>query len=158
MDEVRSFFSDESSHNNERRRGSLRKRLSQLRSRLPPNIIITRASSALDMEGGHVLEERDEDQLNLRQSEPFGNVPQYGHLGVESMAETHAPTAGGMGMVEYRVKRLTEHLRSFFARSGMLLRSLSSRRQRGQSHGLRRQHRDLDQEDWLEDASLYSGT
>lgn len=140
IDEARSFFSEDSSHREERR-GSFRKHFSQLRSRIPPTILITRATStSLDNELRHSM-------VYERQ----GHCQNSGstlRVGAESSADTFSGTVG-MGKMEFRVKRVAERLRHLWTRGHNMLRSLS---QRGS-----REKRQQEREEWLED-SLYSGT
>ncbi|KAF2399966.1 hypothetical protein EJ06DRAFT_41150 [Trichodelitschia bisporula] len=108
LDEVRSFFSDDSSvRGSGRGRKGLKKRLTQLSRRLP------RATSALEarrsegVETGGVL-------LEGRAGSAPG-VPE-GPIG-ESFA--------GMGKAEFRARRIVERVKSLWYKGGALLRSLA---------------------------------
>lgn len=129
LDEVRSFFSDNSSERD--RTASFRKRLtnfkgkgkSNVRSSEPVRHSIDATNTAYD--GGSLVEAR---------------------LGTESRAHTYDGV--GMSKTEFHIKRFGEKLRHLFARGGELIRSFSARgKGRKPERG---------QDEWLAD-SLYSG-
>lgn len=128
IDEVRSFFSDNSS---ERQRNSaLPKRLTRLRKHKAVRLDVTRGTTSLDgnttYDAGSLSAER---------------------LGATSSAQTYDGVVG-MGKTEFRIKRFGEKLRLIFVKGGELIRSLSTR-----SKVLRGERA---RDGWLAD-SLYSG-
>ena len=132
LDEVRSFFSDNSSE--KERNASFRKRLTNFKSK--------GKSIRLDQSRSH-----------SRSHSLDGNTAyDAGEMNVERVgASSSANTYDGVGMgkAEFRIKRFGEKLRFLIAKSGELFRSLSQR-----SKAPRKNERV--REDWLSD-SLYSG-
>jgi len=131
LDEVRSFFSDNSSER--QRNASLRKRLTGFRCKGNKIVRIepaTGRSTSLDAN----TTSYDAGSLNADR------------LGAASSAQTYEGI--GMGKTEFHLKRFGEKLRHMFAKGGELIRSLSSRSKTPRAERLR--------EDWLSD-SLYSG-
>ncbi|TKA78968.1 hypothetical protein B0A49_03739 [Cryomyces minteri] len=126
--EVRSFFSDDSSQTE--RGGSFRKRLTHLRTRLPP---ISRVYSA---DNGSLL--------RAANGSAFGDS----RIGANSSAHTYDGTMG-MSKCEFRAKKVVEKIKHLWFRSGELLRTLSGR---SQAHTRR-----SEPNAWLEDSDMYSG-
>jgi len=137
LDEVRSFFSDNSSER--QRNASFRKRLTGLKSKGFKTVRIESGagrSASMDISTGrydadsiHDVD-RDRDRLG----------------GAASSAQTYDGV--GMGKAEFRLKRFGEKLRHLLAKGGDLIRTLSSRSKTPRAERVR--------EDWLSD-SLYSG-
>ncbi|KAF2429539.1 hypothetical protein EJ08DRAFT_650378, partial [Tothia fuscella] len=124
IDEVRSFFSDDSSaHGEAANRGvSFRKRLTNFRTRLPP---ISRAHSAL--EHRTVTQESS----NLRRSNSLF-VPNVENQNTRDTSPAIYPGGVvGMPKSEFRAKKLVEKMKSLWYRSGELLRSLSGKKKQG---------------------------
>lgn len=176
MDEVRSFFSDDSSQHdgNGHRRGSLRKHLTQLRSRLPPSILVTRVSSSLSSETNAILREhahpsqapvrsqsRGLDHLQ-EQVDPNEGPEDIYERAAESVAGLQTRPVTGMSPMEVKVKRVTDKLRYIIAKGGMLLRSISHRGrhadQQNNTGGILQRDAERHRDEWLDDASVYSGT
>jgi len=131
LEEVRSFFSDDSSqHEGDGRGGTFRKRLTHLRSRVQP----LRAYSAMDRRS---IENDGSGELH-RELSPGGGSLQ----GFEGSA--------GMPKMEFRVRKLMDRVKVLWFKSGELIRSMSGRRphQRGRDNP----------DDWVEESTLYSGT
>lgn len=129
LDEVRSFFSDNSSDRD--RTGSFRKRLTNFKTKKPLRPDPARTHHSFDddtaYEGG-LLGDGEE------------------RLGANSRAHTYDGV--GMRKTEFHIKRFGEKLRHFFAKGGEMIRSLSTR---GKGKKPERA-----QDEWLAD-SLYSG-
>ena len=173
LDEVRSYFSDESSGRGsprrESKRGSLRKHLSSLRMRLPPVITISRPYSDIQAEAEAMqanLRSRSLDRVGRasRQSglrivtsglhdDGTGSLPSplTASSGFESTA-----IGGGMGKVEFRTKRVVERLRTMWAKGGALLRALSGRGRKNRVGERVERGSEEGVEGWNE--SVYSGT
>ncbi|GAB7346381.1 hypothetical protein MBLNU457_5085t2 [Dothideomycetes sp. NU457] len=173
LDEVRSFFSDDSSGRvsprRESRRGSLRKHLSSLRMRLPPVITISRPFSDIQAEA-----EAMNGNLRSRSLDRFGRASCQSGLrvvtsGMEADGGDSPPSpltassgfnstfgGGGMGKVEFRTKRVVERLKTMWARGGALLRALSGRGRKRRD--VERDGRDSEDELHVWDDSVYSGT
>ncbi|KAK3064079.1 hypothetical protein LTS18_010297 [Coniosporium uncinatum] len=131
LEEVRSFFSDDSSqHGGDGRGGSFRKRLTHLRSRVQP----LRAYSAMDRRS---IDNGGSGELHDVLSPSGGSLQ-----GFEGNA--------GMPMMEFRVRKLMDRVKVLWFKSGELIRSMSGRRppQRGQDNG----------SEWVEESTMYSGT
>lgn len=148
LDEVRSYFSDDSSE--KERNASLRKRLTNFkskgksvrmnhgnRSRTPD---APRAHSSLEV--GNTTTTYDAGSTTMATGERI--------IGASSSANTYDGV--GMGKAEFRMKRLGEKLRHLVAKSGELIRSWSQRSKAPRSGSRSERVRD----DWLSD-SLYSG-
>ncbi|KAK4960407.1 hypothetical protein LTR10_003302 [Elasticomyces elasticus] len=137
LDEVRSFFSDNSSerkHRAENNHTSLRKRLTGF------NKPKYNRAVRLDASRRHSLDDTmtyDAGSLNADRAE---------RIGATSAAETIDGI--GMGKAEFRIKRFGEKLRHLFAKGGDLIRNLSTRSRAPRS--------EREREDWLSD-SMYSG-
>jgi hypothetical protein len=138
MDEVQSFFSDDSSatgrdrHHVQRQRGnSFRKRLTTgLRGRLPgaqhPKGVKDRPATACETE--------------QRQYQEGSGAP----LLVPVRDGATSAGAAGMSRTEFRAKKLVDRLKVLFWRGGELLRTMSGRRRN--AHGLD----ETDDEGWSE--------
>jgi len=173
LDEVRSFFSDDSSGRDsprrESRRGSLRKHLSSLRMRLPPVITISRPFSDIQAEAEAV-----NGNLRARSLDRFGRASRQSGLRVVTSGSQHDGTespptpltassgfdsavgGGGMGKVEFRTKRVVERLKTMWAKGGALLRALSGRGRKRRD--VERDGRASEDELHVWDDSAYSGT
>lgn len=150
LDEVRSFFSDNSSE--KERNASLRKRLTNFKSkgksvRLASNNATRshtpeqpRTQSAVDV--NTTATTYDAGSTSMAVGDRL--------IGASSSANTYDGV--GMGKAEFRIKRFGEKLRHLVARGGELLRSLSQR-SRVPRVGSRNERV---KDDWLSD-SLYSG-
>ncbi|KAK3703551.1 hypothetical protein LTR37_014398 [Vermiconidia calcicola] len=144
LDEVRSFFSDDSSE--KERNASFRKRLTNFNNkgkasksvRLDHNRSHSRGHHSLDgaAEGNTAY---DAGEMNVER-----NVG-----GASSSANTYDGV--GMGKAEFRIKRFGEKIRHLMVRGGELIRSWSQRGPKGGRGGNERVR-----DDWLSD-SLYSG-
>ncbi|KAF2214462.1 hypothetical protein CERZMDRAFT_37620 [Cercospora zeae-maydis SCOH1-5] len=131
LDEVRSFFSDNSSERH--RTASFRKRLTQFKGKnKTPRIELhpARTAHSLDLQGNT---EYSAGSVNEARSESAAMHLQY--------------DAAGMGKAEFHFKRFGEKLRHFFHRGGELFRSISTRG---------RPRKNEPRDEWLAD-SLYSG-
>ncbi|CAK1358932.1 unnamed protein product [Cercospora beticola] len=131
LDEVRSFFSDNSSERH--RTASFRKRLTQFKGKSKtPRIELhpPRTTQSLDLQGNT---EYSAGSINEARSESAAMHLQY--------------DAAGMGKAEFHFKRFGEKLRHFFHRGSELFRSISTRG---------RPRRNEPRDEWLAD-SLYSG-
>lgn len=127
LDEVRSFFSDNSSE--KERSASFRKRLTQFKSK--------GKHARLDNAGRHSLDGNTAYNAGEINTE---------RIGASSSAHTYDGV--GMGKTEFRIKRFGEKLRNLMAKGGELIRSWSQRSKVARSERVR--------DDWLSD-SLYSG-
>ncbi len=129
IDEVRSFFSDNSSQTE--RGGSFRKRLTGLKSKRP---LLHRAHS---VDG------------NLSIGRDNGSVFASGRSGAAGSVHTYDGT-GGMSRMEFRARKVVEKLKSLWFKSGELIRTMSGRKKAQPRH-------DEDDEDWIHSSDLYSG-
>jgi hypothetical protein len=129
IDEVRSFFSDDSSHfetQTTSRGGGLRKRFSNLKTRLPP---MSRTHSALEQRPAIVG-----GGPTPRRSNSLFFAPKAKSTGVSMGAAEFDPqqlvdeTAAGMPKTEVRAKKLVNRMKTLWYRGGELLRSLSGKR------------------------------
>ncbi|KAF2481879.1 hypothetical protein BDY17DRAFT_299864 [Neohortaea acidophila] len=149
LDEVRSFFSDDSSERE--RNASFRKRLTKLKGK----------KSAVRLDGcGGGMARRHSHRRSLDDDTAYD----AGLMSVERAGATSSALTidgVGMGKTEFRIKRFGEKIRSLMAKGGELIRSLSQRSSKvvghgrgegGNGGGATRAVRD----DWLSD-SLYSG-
>ena len=127
LDEVRSFFSDNSSE--KERNASFRKRLTNFKGK--------GKSVRLDHSGRHSLDGNTAYDAGEMVAE---------RVGADSSANTY--DGGGMGKTEFRIKRFGEKLRHLMAKGGDLIRSWSQRSKPPRNERVR--------DDWLSD-SLYSG-
>lgn len=148
IDEVRSFFSDSTMEDTERR-GSFRKHINTLRSRLPGGPITMSASRLHSIEAER---NRPVDQIG-RASEAARPTSLFDDRFTEPICPLAYEGMAGMGKVEFRVKRVSERLRHVWLKTGEIIRSLSSRGR----PGTRRLRQQRERADWLDD-SLYSGT
>ncbi len=128
IDEVRSFFSDDSS--DKEHNASFRKRLTNFNKGKGKTVRIDSGRHSLDAsntayDAGEIIAER---------------------IGASSAANTYDGV--GMGKAEFRIKRFGEKLRHLVAKGGELIRSWSQRSKPPRAERVR--------EDWLSD-SLYSG-
>ena len=130
LDEVRSFFSDNSSERN--RTASFRKRLTHFKSkgRTPRADHPPRTAHSLDIQGNT---EYSAGSINEARSESAAMHMQY--------------DAAVMGKAEFHFKRFGEKLRHFFAKGSELFRTISTRG---------KPRREEPRDEWLAD-SLYSG-
>jgi serine/arginine repetitive matrix protein 2 len=120
IDEVRSFFSDDSSaHGEAAVRGvSFRKRLTNLRTRIPP---IARAHSALEHRCVHP-------GPDLRRSNSLF-VPNSSALStVAGSVVAYGDGVAGMPKTEFRAKKLVDRMKTLWYKGGELLRSLSGKK------------------------------
>lgn len=135
LDDVRSFFSDNSS-DEERHSGPFRKRLTNLKgktnSKGRPEL-----SQAQSLDGG------------LRPYDAGSLID--GRFGAHSPAHTFDGMTG-MGKTEFRIKRIGERFKHLIARGSELLRSWSVKSRAWNPNSNRQRVRN----EWLED-SLYSG-
>jgi len=129
LDEVRSYFSDDSDEGNKDRKTPKGRRWTGLKSRNR-----NRAESRSQSLDNTVLE-----------SQPYDAGSINDRLGIES-STAYTFDATGMGKTEFRIKRFGEKLRVLFAKGGELIRSLSTRSRR----------KTAERDEWLSD-SLYSG-
>jgi hypothetical protein len=120
IDEVRSFFSDDSSaHGDAAIRGvSFRKRLTNFRTRLPP---IARAHSAL--EHRCALQGAD-----LRRSNSLFVAKAGARSTVAGSAVAHGDGVVGMPKTEFRAKKLVDRMKTLWYKGGELLRTLSGKK------------------------------
>ncbi|KAK5113497.1 hypothetical protein LTR62_003366 [Meristemomyces frigidus] len=135
LDEVRSFFSDNSSERQRRTHSSFRKRLTGI-SRNKIKSVRLDGSNGVRSRGGSLdnMTAYDAGSLNA----------ELQRTGVVSAAET--VDGIGMGKAEFKIKRFGERLRHLWCKGGDLIRTLSGRGNRVQRVGAAR-------EDWLSDSS-----
>lgn len=133
LDEVRSYFSDDSAESNKERRTPKGRRWTGLKSK--------NKSSHPDPTRGQSLDG------GLGDSRPYDASSLTERMGIDSSA-AYTLDGIGMGKAEFRIKRFGEKLRFFFAKSGELIRSLSTRSRSKKSA--------RERDEWLSD-SLYSG-
>ncbi|KAF2815055.1 uncharacterized protein BDZ99DRAFT_566957 [Mytilinidion resinicola] len=130
VDEVNSFFSDDSSHRNHL--GIFRKRLTHLRSKKP---LATRSHSAIGT-----------------RSLPDADVgPSGSHSGSDSEESSLHTFDGTVGMskIEFRARKVVERIKTMWFKSGDLLRSLSIR---SNSTSM------IDRSDYMQPSEVYPGT
>lgn len=162
LDEVRSYFSDDSSESNkERTKTPKGRRWTGLKSKHKAHNQNNKCNDNLEGQRAHSLD------AGLAASHPYdaGSLA-HDRAGIDHSAFSSSAAAGaggntlldgiGMGKTEFRIKRFGEKLRVLFAKGGELLRSLSTRSSRGGGvvggRGVAARERD----EWLSD-SLYSG-
>jgi serine/arginine repetitive matrix protein 2 len=121
IDEVRSFFSDDSSaHGHAAIHGvSFRKRLTNLRTRLPP---IVRAQSALE----HRCPPHGSEQLRRSNSLFVSTIGTNSTIAGSAVA--YADGVLGMPKTEFRAKKLVDRMKTLWYKGGELLRSLSGKK------------------------------
>ncbi|KAF2501419.1 hypothetical protein BU16DRAFT_198870 [Lophium mytilinum] len=130
VDEVNSFFSDDSSHRNHV--GIFRKRLTHLRSKRP---LATRSHSAV---GTRSLPDADVG--------PSGS--QSGSDSEESSLHTFDGTVG-MSKIEFRARKVVERIKTMWFKSGDLFRNLSVRSNTTSM---------IDRSEYRQGSEVYSGT
>ena len=150
LDEVRSFFSDNSSE--KERNASLRKRLTNFKSK----------GKSVRLQSAHATRSHTPEQPRTQSAVDVNNTTTTYDAGSTSMAVSDrligaASSANtydgvGMGKTEFRIKRFGEKLRHLVARGGELIRSWSQRSRVPRVGSRNERVRD----DWLSD-SLYSG-
>ncbi|OJD38010.1 uncharacterized protein BKCO1_5000166 [Diplodia corticola] len=139
LDDVRSFFSDDSSQT--RHGGTFRKRLTRLRSKIGPPATLSRAQSAVEP----------------RAIERAAGASSEGASSTENTTDSPAGTGGslqtydgatGMPKSEFRTKRLFERIKSMWFRSGEFIKSLGAKKK------LERQ----ETREWLQDSEVNTTT
>lgn len=148
IDEVRSFFSDSTS-NKSNKRGSFRKHVKILRSRLPggPATLSASRLHSIDAQRNRSLDQHSDF------SQPGRSTSlRDGYSTGPGLPQAYDGT-GGMGKVEFRVKRVTERLRHVLLKTGEMIRTFSHK---GRPDAKRLQ-KERERAEWLDD-SLYSGT
>jgi hypothetical protein len=133
LDEVRSYFSDDSAESNKERKTPKGRRWTGLKSK--------NKSAQPDPSHGQSLDG------GLCDSRPYDASSLTERIGIDSSA-AYTLDGIGMGKTEFRIKRLGEKLRFFFAKGGELIRSLSTHSRSKKSA--------RERDEWLSD-SLYSG-
>nr|POE89112.1 hypothetical protein CFP56_74706 [Quercus suber] len=128
LDEVRSFFSDDSSERH--RNASLKKRLTNFKSK-GKSVRLDANTSNRSIDAGETTYDAGSAVAN--------------RLGASSSTHTYN---AGMGKAEFHMKRFGERLRLLLAKGGELFRSMSRRSRTPRIERVR--------DDWLSD-SLYSG-
>ncbi|QDS71295.1 hypothetical protein FKW77_001459 [Venturia effusa] len=120
IDEVRSFFSDDSSHRDPTSRGvSFRKRFTNFKTRLPP---ISRAHSAMEHRSTPIHASTIHRSNSLFVSHDRSSRSIDG-----STAVAHGDGVG-MPKTEFRAKRLVERMKSLWYRGGELLKNFSRKK------------------------------
>ena len=133
LDEVRSYFSDDSAESNKERKTPKGRRWTGLKSK--------NKSTHPDPSRGQSLDG------GLGDSRPYDAGSLMERTGIDSSA-AYTLDGIGMGKTEFRIKRFGEKLRFLFAKGGELIRSLSTRSRSKKSA--------RERDEWLSD-SLYSG-
>jgi hypothetical protein len=133
LDEVRSYFSDDSAESNKERKTPKGRRWTGLKSKNRATHPDPSRGQSLD--GG------------LGDSRPYDAGSMSERIGIDSSA-AYTLDGIGMGKIEFRIKRFGEKLRFLFAKGGELIRSLSTRSRSKKSA--------RERDEWLSD-SLYSG-
>ncbi|OQO08137.1 hypothetical protein B0A48_06931 [Cryoendolithus antarcticus] len=149
LDEVRSYFSDDSAEShrgkNSHRKTPKGRRWTGLKSRNKQH----HHPAPGDPQRSQSLNAANSNDVTLQtQSYSAGSSNEHRLLGLGESSGVYAFEGVGMGKTEFRIKRFGEKLRVLFAKGGELIRSLSVRSQRKKGPGGR--------DEWLED-SLYSG-
>ncbi|KAL1642734.1 hypothetical protein SLS58_005238 [Diplodia intermedia] len=135
LDDVRSFFSDDSSQT--RRGGTFRKRLTRLRSKIGPPATLSRAQSAVEprtMERAAGNSSEGESTTGMTANSPTGTG---GSL------QTY-DGATGMPKSEFRTKRFFDRIKSMWFRSGEFIKSFGTKK-RMERHEAR---------EWLQDSDV----
>jgi len=133
LDEVRSYFSDDSAESNKERKTPKGRRWTGLKSK--NKSVHPDPSRGQSLDGG------------LGDSRPYDAGSMSERIGIDSSA-AYTLDGIGMGKTEFRIKRFGEKLRFLFAKGGELIRSLSTRSRSKKSA--------RERDEWLSD-SLYSG-
>lgn len=133
LDEVRSYFSDDSAESNKERKTPKGRRWTGLKSKSKSSHPDPNRGQSLD--GG------------IGDSHPYDAGSLTDRVGIDSSA-AYTLDGIGMGKTEFRIKRFGEKLRFLFAKGGELIRSLSTRSRSKKSA--------RERDEWLSD-SLYSG-
>ncbi|GAB7333437.1 hypothetical protein MBLNU13_g05041t1 [Cladosporium sp. NU13] len=133
LDEVRSYFSDDSAESNKERKTPKGRRWTGLKSKSK--------SAHPDPSRGQSLDG------GLGDSRPYDAGSLMERTGIDSSA-AYTLDGVGMGKTEFRIKRFGEKLRFLFSKGGELIRSLSTRSKSKESA--------RERDKWLSD-SLYSG-
>ncbi|KAI7461411.1 hypothetical protein KC357_g8730 [Hortaea werneckii] len=147
LDEVRSFFSDDSSERNRRSNTRLSKRFTE---RFKPNKTKTfrldSTGTRNGFDGSNTTRATTSLDIGPRTSYDAGSMNSERERAMSSAS--HLYDGVGMGKAEFHFKRFGEKLRHFIAKSEELIRSFSGRS--------RAQRPERAREDWLSD-SLFSG-
>lgn len=122
LDEVRSFFSDNSSE--KERNASFRKRLTKLK---------TKKSVRLEATRGQSIDDDTAYDAGLMSVQRAG-----------ALTSAHTIDGVGMSKTEFHIKRFGEKLRILMAKGGELIRSLSQRSKSARHERVR--------DDWLSDS------
>ena len=160
-----------------KRASGLKKHLSSMRIRIPPSILVSRPQSDIDAEAKgtaglglgsrriSAFRSKSLDHLRVQDADTAPLRPGLNNDGTESLpspltassdgfsdlgGDRDEKVVGGMGKVEFRIKRAAERVRRLWSKGGGLVRWFSGRGRR------ERRDRDRDRE-WVDD-SLYSGT
>ncbi|GAB7357464.1 hypothetical protein MBLNU459_g0005t3 [Dothideomycetes sp. NU459] len=154
LDEVRSFFSDSTAENEDKRR-PLHKHITSIRSRMPGQAATsTSRLQSLEMDRSKRLHPIHS-QLSMRVRT---NSSRPASLFDDRVIEMDTPILYdgivGMGRVEFRVKRVAERLKHFWVKGGEILRSLSQRGRHSGDVNMKQKQRQ-ERQNWLAD-SLYS--
>ncbi|KAL1587093.1 hypothetical protein WHR41_04288 [Cladosporium halotolerans] len=146
LDEVRSYFSDDSSESNKERKTPKGRRWTGLKSKASKantnhnNPDPTRGAQSLD-------------EASAANPHPYDAASLAADRTALDSSAAFTLDGIGMGKAEFRIKRLGEKLRVWFAKGGELFRSLSLRSARSRKAAAARER---ERDEWLSD-SLYSG-
>ena len=160
LEEVRSFFSDDSSQHEHV--GNFRKRLTGRKSKRPH---ISRVFSTESRKNGNASNRSifNYNTVNESNNRLGNNNSENTDRSRGSFSALHAsgisthsfPATGGMSKVEFRARKVVEKVKTFWFRGGELLRSMSGKNRSGHCHGNLRDTEQLDQpERWLDDSDI----
>lgn len=147
MDEARSYFSDDSSLDEDVRAGALKKRLTRLKNRHS-----TQQGQRQRNSRGMAMRESQQSKQPpqacwLREHRSFSSLSQRTTMTHPEVVVVYESPPAGMSKLEFRVKRVLEKFRIFWCRSGEVVRSISR---------TRRDRRDPPS--WYEGSDVYDGT
>lgn len=136
LDDVRSFFSDDSSQT--RRGGTFRKRLTQLRSKIGPPTAMSRSHSATE---ARTVEQSDSPSSPADESS--SGTMTNSRVGAGGSVQTY-DGATGMPRSEFRTKRLFDRIKTIWFRSGEFFKSF----------GAKKKNEKQETREWLQDSDV----
>ena len=159
LEEVRSFFSDDSSqHENV---SNFRKRLTGRKSKRPH---ISRVFSTETRKNGNASNrsifnyntvDESSNRLNDNSENANPSCGSFSALHASGMSTQSFQLTGGMSKVEFRARKVVEKVKTFWFRGGELLRSMSGKNRNAHCRGNPRDAEQVDQpERWLDESDI----
>ena len=159
LEEVRSFFSDDSSQHEHV--GNFRKRLTGRKSKRPhvSRVFSTESRNNGNSSNKSIFHYNNSNTFNENKNVPGNsesvnrNHGSFSVLHASGMSTHSFDATGGMSKAEFRARKVVEKVKSLWFRGGELLRTMSVKRRNG--HG-RSNHHDDGAESWLDDSDVNS--